>query len=146
MPKKKKQKWVFPPHVFWISPQGEVLDIIGHLTAIQHDPHEFNLTYPPQTESEIDEAFDYILKEGWIRGRVSEPNVYFYFYRLSRNVLQNITDFLLFYQVPEMWVANFDFHQPTHKAMPISIPVRDFLEGRYPSYWERNPKKRKKYF
>lgn len=71
-------EWAWPPEVFWLSPCGEVVEIIGHLTAMRENPERFGLPSPPRTKREIDEAFRFLWAHGWIRGRFSSGTFWFH--------------------------------------------------------------------
>src|SRR5262245_19245077 len=64
--------WDFPPDVFWISPLGDPLEVVGHLTAMRERPELFGLHAAPRSNDEVDRAFADAWAQGWIRGRYSD--------------------------------------------------------------------------
>ena len=137
--KKKKVVWDFPPDVFWITPEGKVIEVIGHLTAIRSDPEFFGFAFPPRTESEVDKVFMELLTDHWIRGRVSGNKVYFQVGAVNRRVMDIIIEFLMAFR------DHID-NVIIESAYPVwrswELPIEDILEDRYPVAWRLNPKKK----
>ena len=93
MPKKIKD-WEFPPDIFWITPDGETMDIVGHLSAIQQDPGAYGFHFPPQTAEEINHVFTTLLRDNWVRGRFSSGEAYFQIWTINKPVLDSIVEFV----------------------------------------------------
>jgi hypothetical protein len=92
------KNWKFPPEVFWITPDGEVRDIIGHLTAMQEDPASYGFSFPPITKSEISRAFDALLLNRWVRGRLNGDKALFQVWSANNTTIGNIAGFLMLYR------------------------------------------------
>lgn len=97
MPKKIKT-WEFPPDIFWISPDGEIRDIVGHLSAVQQDPASYGFHFPPQTTEEINHVFTTLLMNRWVRGRFSSGQAYFQIWTVNRPALDSIAEFVRMFQ------------------------------------------------
>jgi branched-subunit amino acid aminotransferase/4-amino-4-deoxychorismate lyase len=133
----KKSRYDFPPDVFWISPQGKVFDVVGHLSAIQERPQRFGFYFPPQTHQEIDKAFTSLLEQGWVRGRCSGDTAYFQILTATPESIGLIQDLVLSYRenVKNIAVETLD----PMRAWEFNFS--DFIGHRFPSVWQLNPKK-----
>lgn len=126
---RKTRKWEFPPDIFWITPDGEVRDIIGHLTDMQQSPEAYGLMFPPQTRAEIDFAFQTLFTDSWVRGRYSmqKRQAFFEIWAINQTAVDSILEFLAYYHrhiktiMVEIWY-------PGHKI--IEATLDDVLNGR----------------
>lgn len=136
--KYKQDRWVFPPDIFWITPDGEIREIIGHLTAMQQAPEAYGFMFPPHTKDEIDYAFSTLFRNSYVRGRYSmqSEQAFFEVWAINRTVIDSILEFLSSYQnhiravMVEVWY-------PGHRI--IEAALADVLSGRVLI----NPKRRK---
>jgi len=133
----------FPPEIFWLDPQGAVVEGIGHLTMLQNDPERFGLAGSPQTPAEIDGAIRLVLESEWVRGRYSlaDRSWYFQIARPGGNVVGNIHALVLEFadHADEIIVE-----MPWPRWIVLEISVKDFIDQKFPSAWGLNPRKTKR--
>jgi hypothetical protein len=86
---------------WWIHPNGKVVPIHEHLSAVQSDPRAFGLTAreaaPLEEESELDQRariLGAVLRKGWIRVRASHGHAVFELWKGSRRSYDTICDFI----------------------------------------------------
>jgi hypothetical protein len=136
--------WDLPPDVFWISPEGEVIEVIGHLTEIMEAPERFGLAAAPSTKEEADRTFAELMEQGWVRGRLSGSTFNFHILEPRTDALAASQAFVSRYAGHGRWVV-VDFWRPIKPPAPFT--VRDFVEGRWPAAWARygvNAKERRR--
>lgn len=138
MAKKKRhprqRSFKFPPDIFWIAPNGDARDIIGHVTSIQAHPEAYGFHDAPQTKEEIDEALTYLFQEGWVRGRFSSGRFSFQMERPRGTPMGNAHDLVLRFQDQAVEVE-VDFWDPKFKLMAKSMTAEEFLSQKFPSRW-----------
>jgi hypothetical protein len=132
-----------PPDIFWVAPDGSVIEGIGHLTMIRQSPELFDVPAPPRTRAEADAAFGSLLRDGWVRGRYSltDKRIDAQIGEASRTPISNLYDFVLRYaehvetvRVDATW-PRLDFQDFT---------AEEFLAGKFPARWHMNPRRREK--
>lgn len=138
MAKKKKSSKKpilrFPPDIFWISPEGKVRDVIGHVTSIQGHPEKYGFHDAPQTPAEIDEAMNHLFEQGWVRGRFSSGVFSFQMERPRGTSMGNAYDLVCSFQ-KEATEVEVDFWAPDYKVMGKSMTAKEFLSQKFPSKW-----------
>jgi len=132
------KKWDFPPDIFWISPEGVTIDVIGHVTAMQGSPDTFGLPASPVSKKEIDEAFRNLWAGGWVRGRFSSGTFSLQMDRPRGTPLGNAFDMILHFQ-DHAEEVDISFSDPEFESMGKSMAAKDFLEQRFPTAWRINP-------
>lgn len=135
-----QKRWSFPPDIFWITPDGVVINVIGHLTAIQGRPETFGLHASPVTKRQIDEAFLDLWASGWVRGRFSSGTFSFQMERPRSTPLGNAFNVVLEFQdhAEEVEVS---FSDPEYAPMAKSMTAKDFLLQKFPGSWRINPRR-----
>lgn len=123
----EKETWDFPPDVFWISLQGEVVEVVGHLTEIMEAPGKFGLAAAPASREEADRAFADLLAQGWVRGRRSGATFHFHILEPRTDALAVSQAFVRRFAGHGRWVV-VDFWRPIKPPAPFT--VRSFVEGR----------------
>lgn len=138
-----KKSWDFPPDIFWITPDGIVIDVIGHLTAIQGHPETFGLHDSPKTKRQVDEVFRDLFAAGWVRGRCSNGTFSFQMERPRGVPLGNSFNMVLEFkgQATGVEVA---FSDPEYAQMGKWMTAQDFLGQKFPVAWRINPMRGKK--
>jgi hypothetical protein len=131
---RKKPLPKFPPDIFWISPEGKVRDVIGHVTSIQGHPEVYGFHTAPETPEDIDEALNHLFAEGWVRGRFSSGVFSFQMERPRGTPMGNAYDLVCVFQ-KEVREVEVDFWNPSYKAMAKSMSAKEFLEQRFPVRW-----------
>lgn len=134
-------QWAFPPDIFWISPAGQVIEGIGHLSMMQGSPEAFGMMESPQTPSEIDQAFRRLWTEGWVRGRFADPMWSFHMGRPKGDSLAVAQALVRKYRAHGKYVE-VDFALSSDRGQTFT--VADFLDERWPSGWRLNPSRRRK--
>jgi hypothetical protein len=129
----------FPPDIFWISPDGGVYEVIGHLTAIQAKPELFELPSSPKTRAEVDRAFSALFEQGWVRGRFSDGTFYFQMGRPRGLSLAAAHGLVLKFQAQAKEVS-VDFAPGPYR--PKDFSVEDFIDQKFPQAWGINPPRR----
>lgn len=127
-PSKSKRVLDFPPDIFWISPEGEVLNVIGHVSSIQVKPKAYGLRVGPKDLNEIESVFNHLSKQGWVRGRYNSGTFSFQIDRPREIQLANAVDLVYRFQAQAKDVR-VDFLDPTFKRKGKSISAKDFLTG-----------------
>lgn len=132
--RKKTPKISFPPDIFWISPEGKVRDIIGHVTAIQGHPEKYGFHAAPETPDEINGVLNILFIEGWVRGRFSSGVFSFQMERPRGTPMGNAYDLVVRFQE---WVESveIDFWDQDFKSMAKSMPGKEFLSQKFPVRW-----------
>jgi len=132
-------RWEWPPDVFWISPNGAVIEVIGHLTALQARPETYGLPAAPQTRAEIDVAFSDLFMLGWVRGRFADDTFHFQMGRPRGTPMGNAY-YLALKFAEQMGRVDIDFADPAYARMAMALSAKDFLAQRFPASWGFNPK------
>lgn len=140
--KPRPEDWEWPPDIFWISPEGAVIPVIGHLTAIQAQPDTFDLAAAPRTRAEIDAAFRELLGRGWVRGRWSDGRFFFQMDRPRGVPLGNAFALALKFPAHTREVA-VEFVDPRFERMSEEMSGQNFLEKKFPLAWGLNPRRRR---
>ena len=130
----------WPPDIFWISPDGAVIEVIGHLTAMQARPDTFGLIGPPQTREEIDAAFQELFGRGWVRGRWSDGAFSLQMERPRGVPMGNAHELVLRFAAHAQEV-DVDFADPRFARMSKRMSATDFIEQRFPLAWRLNPRR-----
>ena len=144
---RKKEKlpkgFEFPPEIFWITPDGGVLSIIGHLSAMQGRPSTFGLASSPETHAEIEDAFAKLFSEGWVRGRWSlvDQVASFHMERPRGGPMGNAYDFVVKYAA-YIDKVEIDFADPSWFKAARDFPKEQFLGQMFPVSWGLNPKRK----
>jgi hypothetical protein len=133
-----KKSWDFPPDIFWITPDGGVIDVIGHLTALQGHPETFGLHASPRTKREVDDAFRYLWERGWVRGRFSGGTFSFQMERPRGIPLGNSFNLVLKFEDQATGVE-VAFSDPEYAQMGKWMTAEDFLAQKFPVSWRINP-------
>lgn len=133
-----RKSWEFPPDIFWITPDGVVIDIIGHVTAMQAHPETFGLDKAPTSRWEINEAFRVLWADGWVRGRFSGGTFHFQMERPRGKPLGNCFEMVLQWQEDARDVE-IAFSEPEFEPMGKSMTADDFLAQKFPMAWRINP-------
>lgn len=128
----------FPPDIFWIPPNGEFIDIIGHVTSIQGHPEKYGFHAPPETKEEIDEALAYLFQEGWVRGRFSSGEFHFQMERPRGLPMGNAYDLVCRFQDQTLEV-DVDFWDPAYKMLTKKMTAKEFLAQKFPARWGLGP-------
>ena len=135
-----RKSWDFPPDIFWITPDGVAIDIIGHVTAMQAHPETFGLDRGPVSKKEIDEAFHGLWAAGWVRGRFSDGTFYFQMERPRGVPMGNAHELVLRFARYAKEV-DVDFFDPRYARMAKRMSAADFMEQRFPIAWGLNPRR-----
>lgn len=133
----------FPPDIFWISPDGVVISVIGHLTALRQSPWTFGFSFAPETKEEIEGAFRAVLGGGWVRGRFSSGVTSFHMERPRGTPLGNAHDFVLRFK-SHITIVEVDFYDPAWFKAAKDFDVDDFLDQKFPLSWGINPGRRRR--
>lgn len=139
MAKGRKKKgaagpYQWPPDIFWISPDGKVREVIGHLTSLQAHPEAYGLTHPPVMKDEADDAFAFLFSEGWVRGRYSSGTFSFQMERPRGLPMGNAHAMVLLFEEHTKKV-DVDYWLSEFRKYGKDITAREFLEQRFPSSW-----------
>lgn len=124
----------FPPDIFWISPNGKVRDVIGHLTSLQAHPDAYGLPAAPETSEDIDTALCCLFEQGWVRGRYSSGTFSFQMERPRGTPMGNAFDLVFVYEAQAKEV-DVDFWDPAFRRMAKSMPAKDFMAQKFPARW-----------
>lgn len=138
----RPERFVYPPDIFWISPDGAVVEVIGHLTAIQAQPETFGLAAAPRTRAEIDESFRELFEGGWVRGRYSDGAFDIQLDRPRGGPLGNAYDLVARFARFAQRV-NVDFADPRFARAAKEMAAAEFLEQRFPLSWGLNARRRR---
>lgn len=131
---KKKVLPKFPPDIFWISPEGKVRDVIGHVTSIQGHPEAYGFHAAPETPEDIDVALRGLFEEGWVRGRFSSGIFSFQMERPRGTPMGNAYDLVRVFQ-KETEGVEVAFWNPAYKTMAKTMTGKEFLGQRFPARW-----------
>jgi hypothetical protein len=131
-------EWSFPPDIFWITPDGVLIEVIGHLTAMQAHPDTFGFVAAPEGKREIDTAFQSLFESGWVRGRFSDGTFFFQMGRPRGSSLGGSHSLVVEYASHTNRVM-VDFQPP---YPPQDFTTKDFIEQRFPASWGINPSRR----
>ncbi len=132
--RKRKSALIFPPDIFWISPDGKYRDVIGHLTSLRAHPEAYGLSAVPQETGEIQDALDYLFEEGWVRGRYSSGTFSFQMERPRGTPMGNAFDFVFLFESHAKEVE-VDFWDPAFKHMGKSMSAKEFMAQKFPARW-----------
>ncbi len=124
----------WPPDIFWISPEGKVLDVIGHVTSIQAKPEVYGLPATPETTVEIDQALAGLFEAGWVRGRFSHGVMSFQMERPRGLPMGNAHALVLLYQ-GQVKRVEVDFWLVDFVRLANDLQADDFLAQRFPAHW-----------
>jgi hypothetical protein len=136
------------PEGFWLSPDrtssggGWFIPVKIHAQALMEAPEWFGLERAPHGKVEIEAAMAAVIERGWIRGRRRDGgDVVFQIHEPSAFSISAIRDFLI--ELPEdVKTVTLMIESPARKELdPVSFT--DFVEGRTPAWWDRNPKRRR---
>lgn len=130
----------FPPDIFWLSPDGGIYEVIGHLSAIQARPELFGLAASPKTRAEIGKAFGSLFEQGWVRGRFSDGTFYFQLERPRGLSLAAAHALVLKYKSHAKEVS-VDFSPGPWR--PKDFTAEDFIDQKFPQAWGINPPRRR---
>lgn len=140
---KKPDAWEgYPPDIFWITPDGKVMDVIGHLTSMQSDPDTFGLAASPETKEEIEEAFEHLWTQGWVRGRFSDGTFSFQMERPRGLPMGNAYDLVVLHK-PHAKKVEVEFADPAAWKMRKNFEADEFLAQKFPGSWGLGSKKRR---
>jgi hypothetical protein len=145
---KKKEKlpkeFEFPPEIFWIKPDGKVIPVIGHLTAIQQRPKFFGFMESPTSAGDADFSFGSLFGDGWVRGRFSlvDGVASFHMARPASAPVANARAFVLKYAA-FIQKVEVDFYDPAFFKAARDFTKNEFAEGAFPEWWQLNPKRRR---
>lgn len=139
--KRRPAQWVFPPDIFWISPMGQVIEGIGHLSMIQGAPKAFGFYESPQSPEEIDQAFTQLWRDGWVRGRFAAPMWSFHMEKPRQDALAVAQGLVRKFRAHGKYVE-VDFALSPNRGQTFT--VEDFLAEKWPSAWRLNPARRRK--
>lgn len=134
----RPEEWIFPPDVLWITPDGVLIEVIGHLTAMQAHPETFSLPAAPTSKRDIDDAFQSLFASGWVRGRFSDGTFFFQMGRPRGSSLGGTHALVVEYARHASRVV-VDFLPP---YPPQDFTAKDFIEQRFPISWGINPPRR----
>lgn len=140
--KTQHESWDFPPDIFWITPDGVVKDVIGHLTEMQANPELFSLPSSPETKEEVDAAFETVFSDGWVRGRTEGELINFQMERPRGLPMGNAFDMALKYRNMLSEVA-VEFYDPVYWKHRKKMSIDHFLNQKFPGSWGLGSKKRK---
>lgn len=130
------------PTAFWLSPQGMVVPVNLHPELLMLVPKMFGLKRAPEGKSEIEAAMAFVIGRGWARARVFPQGVAdFQIHRADWKSLGEIVDLLLFHR-DFVRVVRIRTVEPW-KAWR-EIPLGEFLEGKFPSAWLVNPRRKRR--
>jgi len=130
----------FPPDIFWISPDGHVIEVIGHLTALKAHPELFGFSRPPETKKDADDYFRTLFEAGWVRGRFSDATFHFQMERPRGLSLGGAYDLVVRYADQTDRVV-IDFTSPKYRGEDFTRD--EFLAQKFPGAWGINPPKRR---
>lgn len=119
--------WEFPPDIFWISPQGQVVEGVGHVSMMQERPEAFGFHAGPQGKREIDFALLGLWHRGWVRGRFAGETFSFQLDRPRGDSLVHAQDLVGRFARHVRWVE-VDFGAPGFA--PATFTRNDFLAAR----------------
>lgn len=139
---RRPKAWQWPPDVFWISPDGAVIEVIGHLTALQAHPETYGFSYAPRTRAEIDKAFHEMFDAGWVRGRFSGGVLHTQMERPRGTSLGNVFDLILKFR-EHVQSVDVDFANPAYAKMSRELLVAEFMDQKFPGSWGLNPPRRR---
>jgi hypothetical protein len=131
---KKKRPPEWPPDIFWISPEGKVKGVIGHVTALQARPEAYGLPDPPIGAGAIDRALDDLFEAGWVRGRFSQGTFSFQMERPRGLPMGNAYAMVLLYR-DEAKTVQVDFWLAAFSRFGKDLAAADFLAQRFPAHW-----------
>lgn len=132
--KRKRERMVFPPDIFWISPEGKVREVVGHVTSIQSRPETYGLADAPKSKEEIDETLWGLFKEGWVRGRYHDGTFHIQMERPRALPMENAYILVKKFE-SEAKSVDVDFWDPAFAKMGVEIGASDFLALRMPHRW-----------
>jgi len=133
--KTKPGRYDFPPDIFWISPEGLIRSVIGHLTALRAHPERYGLHLAPRTEEEVQSAMDRLFSEGWVRGRFSHGVFSFQMDRPRGVPMGNAYDLVLKY-ADDAREVDVDFWIPRYSGLAKTLPAKEFMQQRFPARWD----------
>ena len=136
------ETWEFPPDIFWITPDGVVKDVIGHLTEMQANPDLFGLPASPETKEEVDAAFASVFGDGWVRGRTEDGLLNIQMERPRGLPMGNAFDMALKFRSQLTDVA-VEFYDPIYWKHRKRMTIDEFLSQKFPLSWGLGSKKRK---
>lgn len=132
--KRRRPLPAWPPDIFWISPEGKVRDVIGHVTALQARPEAYGLPSAPRTPEEIDHALAGLFEAGWVRGRYSHGVMSLQMERPRGLPMGNAHALVLLYQ-NEVKRVEVDFWLVEFVRFANDLATGDFLAQRFPDAW-----------
>lgn len=124
----------WPPDIFWISPEGKVRSVIGHLTSLQAKPESYGLPAAPRSPQEIEEAFGSLFAQGWVRGRFAAGVMSFQMERPRGLPMGNAHAMVELYQ-DEVRRVEIDFWLEEAMRFAKDMSASDFLAQRFPAVW-----------
>lgn len=124
----------FPPDIFWISPEGKVRDVIGHLSSLQAHPEAYGLHVAPETKEDINDALNYLFEAGWVRGRYSSGTFSFQMERPRGTPMGNAFDLVCVFEKSAKEVE-VDFWHPDAQRLGKSMSAKEFLAQKFPARW-----------
>lgn len=136
------ERWEFPPDIFWITPDGGIMSVIGHVTAIQQTPEAFGLHVAPETREEVSRALNDLWAQGWVRGRFSDGVFSFHMERPRGVTVGNAYDMVAKHSRHAEKVE-VDFADPFYFKFAKDFTAGEFLMQKFPSSWQLNPRRRK---
>lgn len=138
----RPDEWTWPPDIFWITPEGVVVEVIGHMTAMQAHPETFGLDRAPTSKRDVDLAFLDLWSRGWVRGRFSDGKFSFQMERPRGLSLSACYDLVLKFEKQADWV-DIDFSDHACARMSTGMHAKDFLQQKFPTSWRLNPRSRR---
>jgi hypothetical protein len=131
---KRKRRFEFPPDVFWIKPNGQVMPVIGHLTAMQAKPEDFGLPAAPTSDETIDKAFTELWEEGWTRGRYGDGVLHIQMGEPAKTQMEYVRG-LVEKHADQVSEVDVDFAHPVYWRMGKVLSATAFVQERWPIVW-----------
>jgi len=136
------------PEGFWLSPDrtssggGWFIPVKIHAEALMTAPEWFGLLKAPKGKAQIEAAMADVVERGWIRGRRRVyGDIVFQIHEPTVHAISAIRDFLI--ELPEgVETVTLMIESPARKELD-PVDFTDFIEGRTPAWWDRNPKRRR---
>lgn len=134
MKKKSPKPYEFPPDIFWISPEGKLMNVVGHVTDIKAKPEKYGFHDAPGTNEEIQEYLGCLFQTGWLRGRHYAGKFEFQMERPRSIPMEHA------YTLVEKWRAHaskivIDFWLPEFVNSRKEMTSEDFLALKIPTTW-----------
>ena len=134
MKKKVAKSYEFPPDIFWVSPEGKLLNAVGHVTDIKAKPEKYGFHAAPENKEQIEEYLACLFEAGWLRGRFYSGKFEFQMERPRSIPMEHAYLLVEKYRFQTTKVI-VDFWLPEFVDFRKEMTAEDFLALKLPTTW-----------